>query len=355
MTNLRDFLLIAVIFHHNFINSLAHPHSWITNDGDDDYYFLNPKCESLNNVTFYSYHIHVLFWSNNNQSAQAAFKLRDQFMDDFNINDSIPCNDINTTHNESPSLCMVDFDYPDAACPFITPEWAVFVPASMFAQTVQWMMLHHNVILPDTINGNYNYRHSSQSSNNYNQYSNRNYYGQSNNVESNINGNDNGNGSGNRNMITLDIFIHPNSGCEIYDHTVWPLWLGNEWEIDTSCLHWDCPGYNYYDCVDKANELLFYNSNGIDNNLYNYQYYCNLTINNSTMMFNNVNTQNGSKKFCSVACQSWINKVEQFSLDCPNDCDFWKSDNDYYYLCKIYWNSLSSLKQESMYICGHDD
>ncbi len=170
--------------------SLAHP--------DPTYY--NTKCESLSNVTYYSFHIHCLFWPNNNDSVTAAFSLRKQFMEEFNINENQPCNDINNTHGQIPPLCMVDFDYPEPACPFLTTEWAAFVPVENFQETVNWIMLHHG---------------------------------------------------------DLDILIHPNSGCEMYDHRDWYLTLGNKWELDRSCLHYDCPGCDIYDCLDRAQIVLF--------------------------------------------------------------------------------------------------
>lgn len=30
----------------------------------------------------------------------------------------------------------------------------------------------------------------------------------------------------------LDVLVHPNSGCGLEDHTQWPLWGGNAWEIN---------------------------------------------------------------------------------------------------------------------------
>ena len=181
----------------------SHPQSWLEQKqllDTDDSYFLNSKCEALSNVTFYSYHIHVLFWQNSNDSIQAAFKLYNQFMIDFNINSSIPCNDINTTHNQSPQLCIVDFDYPKPACPFVTTEWAAFVPSYMFSETVQWVMLHHNVVLT------------------------------SNDID--LEQLEGVGGAATETVVSLDVMIHPNSGCEIYDHIEWPLWIGNKWEID---------------------------------------------------------------------------------------------------------------------------
>jgi len=35
--------------------------------------------------------------------------------------------------------------------------------------------------------------------------------------------------------------IHPNSGCELEDHTWWAFWGGNPWEIDLSAFSHDMP------------------------------------------------------------------------------------------------------------------
>ena len=62
--------------------------------------------EKLNeNLTYYSYHIHVYFLQNNqNQSAEAA-SLRDRFLDKFNVLD---CNDDCDTW--CPKICHWEFN-----------------------------------------------------------------------------------------------------------------------------------------------------------------------------------------------------------------------------------------------------
>eukprot|EP01084_Bolivina_argentea_P312334 540733_1 len=254
---------------------------------------INIKCENPNNITFYSYHIHVLFWQQNNASYTNALALKNEFIKAFNINESAECNDINSTHNQNPPLCIVDFDFPEPACPFLTSEWAAFVPNNnIFSKTVPWMMVNHAKY--DMVN----------------------------------------------------VMIHPNSGCEIYDHRNWLFWIGNNvWELDLTCLHWDHPGYNEYDCIQQAQLLMF------ENNGMNYNEYCGLKTDNTTNHFIEP-SKGGDIKFCSTLCQSWIDKLLQFSLDCPYDCDFYTNNNNQEQLCNMYWNSLKDLYNWSLYQCG---
>ena len=44
-----------------------------------------------------------------------------------------------------------------------------------------------------------------------------------------------------QNREGYDILIHPNSGCEIQDHTTWALWAGKPWEIDETVFSHDDP------------------------------------------------------------------------------------------------------------------
>jgi len=142
------------------------------------------------------------FWQHVPDSVEAAFKLRSLFMDHFQLTGTEPCDDSNTTHGQSPPLCMVDLDFPMPGRPFLTCEWAAFVPLADFGRTVPWIM---------------------------------------------------------RNRGDLDIMVHPNSGCEIADHADWPVWGGTKWSLDLSVMHYDCPGCNIDDCMDGAQQLIFSN------------------------------------------------------------------------------------------------
>lgn len=56
----------------------------------------------------------------------------------------------------------------------------------------------------------------------------------------------------------LDVLIHPNSGCEMYDHLLWPMWIGNKWELQTRCFHMNAPGFDIYDCRNAAPNIMFH-------------------------------------------------------------------------------------------------
>jgi aromatic ring-cleaving dioxygenase len=68
--------------------------------------------------------------------------------------------------------------------PFLTAQWAIFVTNDLFSETVQWFTQHR---------GKY------------------------------------------------DVLIHPNSGCEIEDHSWWTIWAGNPWEINLDAMGHDQP------------------------------------------------------------------------------------------------------------------
>eukprot|EP00349_Pseudokeronopsis_sp_Brazil_P001096 CAMPEP_0202965412 /NCGR_PEP_ID=MMETSP1396-20130829/9393_1 /ASSEMBLY_ACC=CAM_ASM_000872 /TAXON_ID= /ORGANISM="Pseudokeronopsis sp., Strain Brazil" /LENGTH=93 /DNA_ID=CAMNT_0049688115 /DNA_START=236 /DNA_END=520 /DNA_ORIENTATION=- len=39
----------------------------------------------------------------------------------------------------------------------------------------------------------------------------------------------------------LSLLIHPNTGCEIEDHSIWALWGGAPWPLDLSVMSHDEP------------------------------------------------------------------------------------------------------------------
>jgi hypothetical protein len=124
-----------------------------------------------------SYHIHVLFWQNNANSTNSAINLQDEFMSHFNLsrdNDACPFEPGDTAPT-SP-MCVFGTDY-EAAGPFLTAQTALFIPIADFERTVSWTVQRRG---------------------------------------------------------SLDVFVHPNSGCGIQDHLNYGLWAGNKWELDGS-------------------------------------------------------------------------------------------------------------------------
>lgn len=81
-------------------------------------------------------------------------------------------------------LCMESVDM-QAAGPFPVAQWSAFILPENFSATVPWIM---------------------------------------------------------QNRGEYSALVHPNSGCEVEDHTVWPLWGGPSWGIDASAFSEDCPG-----------------------------------------------------------------------------------------------------------------
>jgi aromatic ring-cleaving dioxygenase len=139
----------------------------------------NETCFKPEPAKIYSWHIHVLYWQTNEGHSKGARELRSKFIDTFRSSLGKDCDSL--FHNEN--LCMFeDTDHPDG--PFLTAQWSVFVPLENFSQTVSWIMQHR---------GDY------------------------------------------------DVLVHPNSGCELEDHSWWAFWGGKSWDINMDAFSYDYP------------------------------------------------------------------------------------------------------------------
>jgi len=242
---------------------------------------LKPKessCESV--ASFYSYHIHVLFWSKNNDSVNAAKVLQQKFRKQFGVLvDPCPESVWNTTHSPD-ILCFFPWA-PEADGPFLTGMWAAFVPLERFKDTVPWMMQHR---------GN------------------------------------------------LDVFVHPNSGCEIYDHVNWPLWGGKPWEIDVSAFHYNCPDCDQGTCTTSAANLMFFGES----------YQCGLatgTTDSSPFVLRD------AEAFCTSPCQQWVSNLHKLSKDCPFVCDNFAPRTQSHDICMRHYNSYAELHKWRIGVC----
>merc|ERR1712010_56126 len=157
---------LAVVLCSLCVLTAAHPTVYNTNP--DCYHPFAP---------FYSYHIHVLFISNDNASTSFALDLRKQFEQTFKP--GAPCDGL--FHQDR--LCMFDTEM-DPNGPFLTAQWAAFIPLEYYANTTNWIMQHRG---------------------------------------------------------PLDFVVHPNSGCSLADHTDWAYWGGYRWKLDTSVFRPDEP------------------------------------------------------------------------------------------------------------------
>ncbi|CDW71527.1 UNKNOWN [Stylonychia lemnae] len=139
----------------------------------------NITCVQPSPAQVYSYHIHLLFFQDNKEDTESALQIRSDFMAAFNDTLGPDCTDL--FHN--PYACMGSTDQaPDG--PFPTAQWSVFVLPDHIGAMAAWVMQHRK-------------SHS--------------------------------------------MLIHPNSGCEIEDHSNWTLWGGQPWSLDLTTLHYDKP------------------------------------------------------------------------------------------------------------------
>ena len=131
-----------------------------------------------------SYHIHVLFWPNSPPHVKLAMDFQRAFYDKFNLNST---NCTMTAGDPSPhtkDICPFLTTWGPRG-PFLTAEFSFFIPLAHYEKTVAFSTQNRGV---------------------------------------------------------LDILVHPNSGCEVEDHTDWALWSGKPWEVNTSIFSCESPG-----------------------------------------------------------------------------------------------------------------
>ena len=78
------------------------------------------------NPSFFSYHIHILFWQTNANSTAAALALRDSFAKEFNVQQHCPI-EAGDPAPEQHTICYFNPDM-EPAGPFLTAQWSFFIP-----------------------------------------------------------------------------------------------------------------------------------------------------------------------------------------------------------------------------------
>ena len=139
----------------------------------------NATCYNPTPAKIYSYHIHLLYFQQNQEHTAGAYKIREAFRNAFNSTLGPDCHDL--FHNDN--TCILDPDEGPAG-PFPTAQWSVFVLPEHLGPMMGWIMQHKQ------------------------EYS---------------------------------ILIHTNSGCEVEDHSWWTVWGGQPWSLDLSIFSHDQP------------------------------------------------------------------------------------------------------------------
>jgi len=134
----------------------------------------HPECIKDKPPRIYSYHFHVVF---DLKVKDEALAFRKKFAEFLNVDlrlERFQCDDIYFL--DTKPLCFFDPDFnPDKGSPWMNPEWAILFLPKDFERIVSW---------------------------------------------------------GFQNRGNLDIVIHPNTGCDIADHTWYVLYGGNPRALD---------------------------------------------------------------------------------------------------------------------------
>jgi aromatic ring-cleaving dioxygenase len=159
--------LVITLFQLGLI--ICHPHPGFTPLRSDVSCSDHPPAQS--------YHIHILFWQNNKNSTDAAIKLQNDFMSQFNITaERNTCAFGPGDIEPEASMCVFPTNFSPAG-PFVTGNTGIFIPVVDYERSISWLIPRRGY---------------------------------------------------------LDVFIHPNSGCSPNDHLFDALWAGNKWELDPS-------------------------------------------------------------------------------------------------------------------------
>ena len=139
----------------------------------------NVICYEPEPAEVYSYHIHLLYLQMNENNTKGAHEIKDKFRAAFA--DVLGPDSDDDFHNDY--SCILG-ENPTPAGPFPTAQWSVFVLPEHLEKMTIWMMQRK---------GDYS------------------------------------------------VLVHPNSGCEIEDHSWWAFWGGAQWPLDLSIFSYDQP------------------------------------------------------------------------------------------------------------------
>lgn len=138
--------------------------------------------------TIMSYHVHITYMLTNQQQISAAIALRDIALDEFSdlLGSEPTCQGTVADPSgryDNGRFCMIhDHNLRNETLgPFTVGEWSMFVPVHFYNRVVPWFVQHRQ----DT-------------------------------------------------GENFSLLVHPNSGCEYEDHSIWAQWSGAPWTMDMS-------------------------------------------------------------------------------------------------------------------------
>ena len=179
--------ILLPLFFLSMVLSHYHIHDWnVMNSGIKIRGLLGSK-ESCDDPPpeLPSYHIHVIFWGTNPDRVALAMDLRQRFIERFDLGSEDKSCTIRPG-DPAPGHEMCKFEpLMGPGGPWLQANYAFFIPPALLEETTAWMLQHRGI---------------------------------------------------------LDVFIHPNSGCEVNDHTKWNRYAGAKWPINYPFFTCDYPG-----------------------------------------------------------------------------------------------------------------
>mmetsp|Transcript_11634 Transcript_11634/g.17653 ORF Transcript_11634/g.17653 Transcript_11634/m.17653 type:complete len:236 (+) Transcript_11634:90-797(+) len=138
-------------------------------------------CDSY--PTIMSYHVHITYMLTNKDQIKRAGELREEALVVFAdlLGEDPVCrgtsNDPSGRYDNG-ELCMIyDHELDVTLGPFPVGEWSMFVPVHYYNRVVPWYVQHRG---------------------------------------------------------EFSLLVHPNTGCEYEDHSIWAQWSGDKWNLDMS-------------------------------------------------------------------------------------------------------------------------
>lgn len=139
----------------------------------------NETCYKPTPAKIYSWHFHILYWQTRDDHTKGAFDLKEKFYQAFKNQLGPSCQSL--FHQDK--MCIFEPDE-EPVGPFSTAQWAVYFLPEDFGVVVPWIMQNRGI---------------------------------------------------------YDVLIHPNSGCELEDHSWWAVWGGTPWQINMDAFGHDHP------------------------------------------------------------------------------------------------------------------
>ena len=151
---------------------------------DWDPQYFNNVPNICKNAPIISYQIHGMIWEKVPKQVAEVVTFQRKFIEHFDLVGKPNC----TFKGSDPAphqqeMCLWEIDW-EPAGPFNNAQFAIFIPTKDLQRAVEWSA---------------------------------------------------------KNRGSIDILVHPNTGCQVEDYSVWASWNGTPWQLDTTFFTCNAP------------------------------------------------------------------------------------------------------------------